>query len=108
MNIKSGPLQKGAIVGERVLNAYIDNELEPEKVAGVKAYLAEHPEAKKRVQYYTDCVAWLAQVCGAMLREPLPERLESVIETWVQETVGEKSDGDPLDDPGEESLAPAR
>lgn len=92
---------------EQTLSAYIDNELLAEEAAAVKAYLASNPEANARVRSYEEFTALISQTYKAMLEQPVPERLRTIIETWHDEDSSWKPDNDSRGSSNEGSLAPA-
>ena len=63
------------------LQAYIDNQLDPQRHKLIQAYLAEHPgvDATLQVRDYQAINQNLHAAFNAVLDEPIPERLQQVI-----------------------------
>lgn len=74
-------------VAEADLHAYVDGALPATRVADVEAYLEAHPEDAARVAAYRQHLLGLRQMFGAVLHEPLPERLRPRVRgvpRWLQ------------------------
>ncbi|MEW6642102.1 MAG: anti-sigma factor [Pseudomonadota bacterium] len=63
-------------VTEDELHAYVDNELPAERSQAVEAWLATHPEDAERVRAWRTLGDALNQRYGAVVDEPVPQRLE--------------------------------
>lgn len=59
------------------LQAYADAQLDAARRPQVEAYLAEHPDARARVQQIRDQAQALHRLYDGVLNEPLPPRLRS-------------------------------
>ena len=64
---------------EEILMAYVDGELDPQRVTEVEALLAEDAEARATVQIFRDSAATLRGAFDDMLREPVPTRLLAAV-----------------------------
>jgi anti-sigma factor RsiW len=62
-------------VTEADLQAYVDRRLEGARLAEVEAYLAAHPSEAARVGSYRLQAERLREIFGAVVDEPVPERL---------------------------------
>jgi anti-sigma factor RsiW len=62
-------------LNEEQLNAWLDNELTPEKRAEVEAYLAEQPDEAARLAAYRRHDATIRARFDSVLTEPVPARL---------------------------------
>lgn len=57
------------------LQAYVDDQLPPERRQAVEAYLAQSPEDAARVAAYREQGAQLRSLFNPVLDEPIPQRL---------------------------------
>ena len=63
-------------VSEEDLHAYVDKLLEPERQAEIAAYLADHPDAARRVAAYSAQRELLRSTLASIADEPLPPQLD--------------------------------
>lgn len=64
---------------DEVLMAYVDGELDSQRVAEVEAILAEDAEARATAQMFRESAATLGNAFDNILREPVPARLLAAI-----------------------------
>jgi anti-sigma factor RsiW len=57
------------------LHGYVDHQLEPKRLAEVRAYLAEHPEVSAKISSYAEQRERLRAALTPIAEEPLPSRL---------------------------------
>lgn len=65
------------VIGEGDLQAWVDGRLSPERRAEVETWLEAHPDEAERVAAYRALNEQLRTHFGAVLDEPVPERLEA-------------------------------
>lgn len=63
------------MITEADLNAFVDGELDPERLAEVEAYLADHPAESERVAAWRDQTATLRALYGHVADEAVPTHL---------------------------------
>jgi anti-sigma factor RsiW len=63
-------------VSEEDLHAYVDKLLEPELQVEIAAYLADHPDAARRVAAYSAQRELLRRTLASIADEPLPPQLD--------------------------------
>jgi anti-sigma factor RsiW len=71
--------ETGQSVGESELQAWADHRLPADRRADVEAWLAAHPEEAERVAAYRALNEQLRAHFGAVLDEPVPERLSRFV-----------------------------
>jgi len=57
------------------LHAFLDGELPPERHRAVEAWLAAHPDARRRLESFREQQRALRRMFAPVLDEPLPEAL---------------------------------
>jgi anti-sigma factor RsiW len=57
------------------LHGYVDQRLEPERLAEVRAYLAEHPDVSAKIAGYAEQREKLGAALAPIAEEPLPSQL---------------------------------
>jgi anti-sigma factor RsiW len=57
------------------LHGYVDQQLEPNRMAEVRAYLVDHPEVSARINGYVEQRERLRAALAPIAEEPLPSRL---------------------------------
>ncbi|GAA4324233.1 anti-sigma factor [Pigmentiphaga soli] len=70
----SGLFATGAPIAEADLHAYADRELPPARRAEVEAYLASHPDARRRIEAWQAQKRVLREWLDPVLDDPLPLR----------------------------------
>jgi anti-sigma factor RsiW len=66
-------------VSELDLQAYADGELPEERLPAVAAWLAAHPDDAERIESYRRLGQEVRSTYGAVLEEPVPERLSRAL-----------------------------
>jgi anti-sigma factor RsiW len=69
----SGPARP---IAEEELHAYVDNQLDPERLPAIQRYLQEQPEVAQRVAAYSAQREALRTAFAAVAAEPIPPRLD--------------------------------
>jgi len=62
-------------ITEDDLHGFVDQRLEPKRLAEVRAYLAEHPEISARIAGYAEQRETLRAALAPIAEEPLPTHL---------------------------------
>src|ERR1700719_1880932 len=80
-------------VAEDELHAYVDGELPPDRLAGVEAWLATHPQDMARVAAWRSLADAIRARYGDVATEPVPARLslrqiERAGRSWRGERAG--------------------
>jgi anti-sigma factor RsiW len=78
-------------IHEMDLLAYADGLLDkdPGRKAEVEAYLQQHPKEAARVRDYAEQNDAIRQLYGSILAEPVPERLQAILENHPRRPVGQ-------------------
>jgi len=71
-------------ITEDDLHGFVDQRLEPKRVAEVQAYVAEHPEIAARINGYVRQRDVLRAALAPVAEEPLPSQLDLVRMTAIQ------------------------
>ena len=66
-------------VSELDLQAYADGKLPEERLPAVAAWLAAHPDDAERIESYRRLAEEVRSTYGAVLEEPVPERLSRAL-----------------------------
>ena len=73
----------GRPIAEEELHAWIDGQLDPDRLPAVQRYLQEHPDVARNVAAWRAQREALRQMFGAIASEPIPPRLG--LERLIQE-----------------------
>lgn len=78
----------GRPITEEELHAYVDNRLEPVRLAAILRYLQEHPDVAERVAAYRAQREALRAAFGGVAAEPIPPRLD--LQRLIQERLARR------------------